>query len=196
MSDRMRDYRDPFWRARDQRILKAHLGALAAAGRIDELNTEIAKRRRSEYLTSCLDDLRRGRARLLDEISALTVGTKDRWRQPLEQLDLTNAGAADELEELRRDVKGYRCIFERPADSWPTTLSLPGFGAMPWTTSPLPEARKPPLSAVTLRLQREAEEHAAERAARNQAAVRELTSVVSSLGNLIDSVRRYESANS
>lgn len=74
MSDRMRDYRDPFWNARDKRIRKAHLGALGAAGRIDDLDAEIARRRRDEYLTSCAEELGRGKARLLADISALTVG--------------------------------------------------------------------------------------------------------------------------
>ncbi|MGH3930933.1 MAG: hypothetical protein ACRDTF_13260 [Pseudonocardiaceae bacterium] len=192
MSDRIGDYRDPFWSARDKRIRKAHLGALGAAGRIDDVDNKIAKRRRDEYLTSCADDLRQGKARLLEEISALTVGTKASWHQRLEQLDLTSAGAADELGQLQQDVEWYRRMFETPADSWPTMPSLSGFGAMPSTTRPIPESRKLPINAVTLRFQREAEE----REARNQAGARQLTSVASSLGRLIDSVHRYESARS
>ncbi|MGH3924262.1 MAG: hypothetical protein ACRDTT_15605 [Pseudonocardiaceae bacterium] len=192
MSDRIGDYRDPFWSARDKRIRKAHLGALGAAGRIDDVDNKIAKRRRDEYRTSCVDDLRQGKTRLLEEISALTVGTQHSWRQRLEQLDLTSAGAADELGQLRQDVEGYRRMFETPADSWPILPGLPGFGAMPSATRPTLESRKLPISAVTLRFQREAEE----RATRNQAGARQLTSVAASLGRLIDSVRRYESARS
>lgn len=70
--------------------------------------------------------------------------------------------------------------------------SLPGFGAMPSTTRLAPEPRKPPINAVMLRLQREADE----REARNQAGAHQLTSVASSFVNLIDSVRRYQSARS
>lgn len=192
MSDRMRDYRDPFWRARDKRIRKAHLGALGAAGRIDDLDGKIARQRRGEYLKSCADDLRRGKARLLEDISVLTVGTRDRWRQDLEQLDLTSIGAADKLRQLQQDVERYRRMFEAPAGSWPAVPSLPGFGAMPSTTRPAPEPRKRPINAVMLRFQREADE----REARNRAGARQLTSVESSLVNLIDSVRRYQSARS
>jgi len=192
MSDRMRDYRDPFWRARDKRIRKAHLGALGAAGRISDLDDKIARRRRSEYLTSCAEELGRGKARLLEDTSALTVWTNDRWRQRLEQLDLTSAGAADELGQLQQDVERYRRMLETPAGSWPAPPSFLDLGTRPSTTRPAPEPRKRPINPVLLRFQREEEE----RDARNRAGARQLASVVASLVSLIDSVRRYQSARS
>ena len=157
------------WSARDQRIRQAHLAGLAAAGRINDLDADIARKRRAEHLQLYIDELRREKGRVLAELSALTVPPKDRWSQRLESIDPTSTSALDELGQLRQDVERHRGMF---------------------TTPPVPPERT--VNPVLLRLRHEEEE----RQTRRRAIAEQFDPVISALADLIDSVRRYESARS
>ncbi len=171
MSDRIGDYRDPFWSARDRRIRKAHLAGLGTSRRIKDLDAEIEGKRRAEHVQSCLDDVRREKGRVLAELSALIVPPKDRWTQRLESVDPGGMSALDELERLRQDVERHRGMFT--------------------FTTPL-EPPERTINPVLLRLQREEEE----RQDRRRSVAAQFDPVISALGDLVDSVRRYESARS
>jgi hypothetical protein len=171
MSDRIGDYRDPFWSARDRRIRKAHLAGIATSRRVKDLDAEIEAKRRAEYIQSCVDDVRRDKGRALAELSALIVPPKDRWTQRLESIDPTGTSALDELERLRQDVQRHRAIFR---------FTIP------------PESLERTINPVLLRLQHEEEE----RQDRRRSIAAQLDPVISALEDLIDSVRRYESARS
>ncbi len=170
MSDRIGDYRDPFWNARDKRIRKAHLDAIAATGRINDLNADIASKRRAEYLQTCLDDVYRERATVLVALATVTAPGKGEWAERLEAITLTRAPALDELDQLRQDVERLRRMF---------TYTPRGPGLDDGSINP-----------VLLRMQWEEEE----RAARSRDYASQFDPVIAGLGSMIDAVRRYVSA--
>ena len=172
MSDRIRDERDPFWRSRDKRILDAHLAALWAASRATDIDAEIARRRRSDYLESCAAEARRLRIDLLEEIASTSIAVKDKWHRGLADITLTDYTAADQLEKLKTQVDFWTRLYEsNPTGSTPDH---------PVRTS----------NPVLLRLELEDEQ----RRTRQRAVASEAAAIADSLDGLIDAVRRYDSA--
>jgi len=117
---------DPGRRSQNRRIRDADLAAIEAAGRVADSDAAIARRQRADELKTRADEISRRRAALVDVITASSVGPGCRWHARLEEISLTEQGAADDLEELDADIKYFaglmRAFFATVARSWPQAI--------------------------------------------------------------------------
>jgi hypothetical protein len=184
--------RDHFRRRQNRRIRDADLGALEAAGRVAEIDAEIARRRQADHLASCAAEVQRRGADLLDEIASTSVGPKARWHRRLQQIQLTGPEAADELETLKAEVDAYTRLMRTFSAISATGTRRPAMDADPlrFPTQAWTDRRADANEAATAGAVSPAfpagvwAEH--RRADENNAAA-----IASSLAGLIDAVRRH-----
>jgi hypothetical protein len=180
---------DYFRRQQNRRIREAELAGLRAAGRASDLDTEIARRKRSEKLKECHDRMHKEKASILESISQHWLCT--RWSQQLNDIDLTSPGAEEELKRLVQDVEGYGGYggFKLP-DPPPWWKNVPGLDKWAITR----EVRRAVTGGLDdlytmTSLGREMEER--ERNQQRERVASDLASIVSSLNFLLTNVRLY-----
>jgi hypothetical protein len=184
-----------FRRQQNRRIRDADLAALGAARRGNDIGAEIVRRRQADYLATCAAEVQRRGADLLDDIASTSVGPKDRWHRRLQEIQLTDPGAAAELENLKAEVDAYSRLMatfsaiSAPGTRQPAMDADPlGFRSEAWANRRADANEAAANGAVSLAFPAE------EWAERRRADANEAAAVASSLAGLIDAVQRHQSA--
>jgi hypothetical protein len=98
---------DPSRRAQNRRIREAEINALRAAGRVSDINADIAGRQEAADRASRVAEVSRRMAAAVTAIEESSVGSRDEWLARLGQVTPTAPSAADDLTDLRADVDRF-----------------------------------------------------------------------------------------